>query len=69
MKTTNDTYGHKAGDSLIKNVAVSIQESVKGSGNIFRIGGDEFIAILDNATEDDVKIIINNWKNAWNQEM
>ncbi len=62
LKTTNDTYGHKAGDSLIKNVAVSIQESVKSSGNIFRIGGDEFIAVLDNATEDDVKIIINNWK-------
>lgn len=62
LKTINDTYGHKAGDSLIKNVAISIQESVKSSGNIFRIGGDEFIAVLDNATEDDVKIIINNWK-------
>ena len=62
LKATNDTYGHKAGDSLSKTVAVSMEESVNGSGNIFRIGVDEFIEVLDNVTEEDVKKIINNWK-------
>lgn len=62
LKATNDTYGHRAGDRLIKNVAISIEESVNDSGNIFRIGGDEFIAVLENVIEEDVKIVVNHWK-------
>ncbi len=43
LKLTNDTYGHKRGDELIMAVANRLVE-VFGQKNVFRVGGDEFIA-------------------------
>lgn len=46
LKRVNDTYGHSAGDSLIK-AAASCISSVFGSyGNCYRMGGDEFAVII-----------------------
>lgn len=45
LKETNDTYGHSAGDTLLKSIA---SEIVREFGNDFyRIGGDEFLLVLD----------------------
>lgn len=46
LKKTNDELGHDAGDELIKGVAECMLLSAGSSGNIYRIGGDEFAAIL-----------------------
>ncbi len=43
LKMENDLHGHDAGDRLIKTVADKLVE-VFGIGNVFRVGGDEFIA-------------------------
>ena len=45
LKHINDEYGHKAGDSYIKGCCHMICEAFKHSP-VFRIGGDEFVAIL-----------------------
>lgn len=45
LKETNDTYGHDAGDKLIVAAARVISDVFKRSP-VFRIGGDEFLAIL-----------------------
>ena len=45
LKNTNDTYGHDAGDKLIVTAANVISNVFKRSP-VFRIGGDEFLAIL-----------------------
>lgn len=45
LKYVNDTHGHSAGDELILGAARVI-EKVFGMGNCYRIGGDEFAAIL-----------------------
>ncbi len=45
LKITNDTYGHEAGDKLIKTVA-DMLKTVYGERKCFRIGGDEFAGIL-----------------------
>jgi diguanylate cyclase (GGDEF)-like protein len=45
LKETNDTYGHDAGDKLIATAAKVISDIFKRSP-VFRIGGDEFLAIL-----------------------
>lgn len=45
LKVTNDTKGHEAGDELIKNACTLICKQFKHSP-VFRIGGDEFVAIL-----------------------
>ena len=45
LKETNDTYGHDVGDKLIVTAAKVISDVLKRSP-VFRIGGDEFLAIL-----------------------
>lgn len=46
LKTTNDTYGHDAGDELIDGAARCMRFSFGNYGKIYRIGGDEFVAII-----------------------
>ncbi|SFA96960.1 diguanylate cyclase (GGDEF) domain-containing protein [Acetitomaculum ruminis DSM 5522] len=46
LKGTNDALGHAAGDELIIATAKCIKEVVNNKGNIYRIGGDEFVAIF-----------------------
>ena len=45
MKYINDTYGHHAGDQAIALTAKCIREVFGGSGDCYRIGGDEFCVI------------------------
>ncbi|MBR5933550.1 MAG: diguanylate cyclase [Treponema sp.] len=47
LKRVNDTKGHKAGDELIVAAAQCILKTFSPYGSCFRIGGDEFVAILD----------------------
>lgn len=55
FKNINDTYGHPAGDYLIKSVANAVASIIKKSDVVARIGGDEFAVILTNTTYDQVK--------------
>lgn len=51
LKNTNDQYGHEAGDELIKGTARVIDEIYGERGQCFRIGGDEFVVIIDASQE------------------
>ena len=46
LRTTNDLYGHLAGDALLKSVSSAIAASVRSGDLVGRFGGDEFIVIL-----------------------
>lgn len=46
LKKTNDSLGHEKGDELIGAVASSIKDAVESKGKVFRLGGDEFIAVV-----------------------
>lgn len=46
FKKINDTFGHETGDSVLKEVSKSLA-SVLGKENVARIGGEEFIAVVD----------------------
>jgi diguanylate cyclase (GGDEF)-like protein len=52
LKRINDTIGHAAGDELIKTASRMINEHFGEYGKCFRIGGDEFVAVLDKPIND-----------------
>ncbi len=46
FKSFNDNFGHQIGDQVLKLVARTIKESVKGRDIVVRFGGEEFVALL-----------------------
>jgi diguanylate cyclase len=48
LKLTNDSFGHEAGDQLIKRTADILKQSFRTDDILCRYGGDEFVAILPN---------------------
>lgn len=48
FKSINDTYGHEAGDMVLKMVARRLQASVRDSDTVARLSGDEFVLVLVN---------------------
>jgi diguanylate cyclase (GGDEF)-like protein len=48
FKQINDTHGHKCGDDILINFANQMKLELRSGQELFRIGGDEFIIILEN---------------------
>lgn len=48
FKNINDTYGHAAGDEVLREFAARMQKQVRSYDLVARLGGEEFVAILPN---------------------
>lgn len=57
LKKVNDTYGHSEGDRHILAAASVLRESFGQYGKVYRVGGDEFIAVLDSGNCDQEYIL------------
>ena len=70
LKEANDNEGHTAGDRLLRKAAEVIAEcfGTDGAANCYRIGGDEFAAILRGCDEAEVKKRIESFEQATKRE-
>ena len=56
FKTINDTLGHKVGDAYLQAVAKMLQQSVRKHDHVIRLGGDEFMILLNALDSPDVAL-------------
>ncbi len=54
LKITNDRYGHAEGDSLIEKMSAALYEQSDGRCRVYRVGGDEFLMVIDNPLPDEM---------------
>jgi diguanylate cyclase (GGDEF)-like protein len=58
FKQVNDTYGHGAGDSLLKAFADRLSRATRGSDASARYGGDEFLVVLPECKPENVQHVL-----------
>jgi diguanylate cyclase (GGDEF)-like protein len=58
FKLVNDQHGHLTGDQVLARVAAALQSSVRLADSVFRIGGDEFAAILPETTVEQMTPVL-----------
>ena len=61
LKRVNDELGHAAGDEMIRVAAAILRTAVRGSDVLCRMGGDEFIAVLDDCTAAAAARVVARW--------
>jgi diguanylate cyclase (GGDEF)-like protein len=59
FKAINDTYGHDAGDEILKEISSRIKRIIRTEDNIFRYGGEEFVVILPETDEKSAAMLAN----------
>jgi diguanylate cyclase (GGDEF)-like protein len=50
FKAVNDEYGHTRGDQVLKSVAALIRSELREGDSLFRLGGEEFLVLLEGST-------------------
>jgi diguanylate cyclase (GGDEF)-like protein len=58
FKAFNDTYGHPAGDTLLRETGQAFENSVRRGDLIARYGGEEFSLLLPNCTLSDAEVLL-----------
>ena len=59
FKKVNDTYGHKAGDKVLKTIAQLMAQRIRNTDFMARIGGEEFAMLLPGTKEEETLRLVN----------
>jgi diguanylate cyclase len=68
FKSVNDTWGHQVGDLVLRHVAQTLQQSVRGQDYVARYGGEEFAVILQRTNADSAVTVSDNIRHALARE-
>jgi diguanylate cyclase (GGDEF)-like protein len=69
FKQINDSFGHGAGDAMLKHVAMLLTRTVRATDYIARLGGDEFAVIFTNTASEACKPILGKLRRLFNGSM
>ena len=58
FKPVNDTFGHDAGDFLLREVALRMQAATRANDTVARFGGDEFVLLLADLVDPDEHMLV-----------
>ena len=58
FKAINDRHGHPAGDAVLRAFADLAQAHLRDTDELFRVGGEEFVALLPTTSEDDAHAVL-----------
>jgi diguanylate cyclase (GGDEF)-like protein len=64
FKTINDSHGHLVGDEILLLVSQIMKRSFRGADQLFRFGGEEFVVVLDQASDAGARIAIERLRTA-----
>jgi diguanylate cyclase (GGDEF)-like protein/putative nucleotidyltransferase with HDIG domain len=59
FKNVNDAFGHHVGDRMLVEVAKVLNRNIRASDVVIRLGGDEFLAIVSQASRQEVSLLAN----------
>ena len=68
LKLINDSFGHKAGDELLKTISRAMRDICKEDQFVSRIGGDEFILMLPKSNKEKAQVLIKEVRKAVNKK-
>jgi diguanylate cyclase (GGDEF)-like protein len=57
FKRVNDRFGHAAGDLVLKQVAQTIEATIRCSDALYRYGGEEFVVVLNGTGRDGARLL------------
>jgi diguanylate cyclase (GGDEF)-like protein len=58
FKRVNDAWGHEVGDHVLRAVAQCLAESVRPQDMVARLGGEEFVLLLDDVQPQDAMVVV-----------
>jgi two-component system, cell cycle response regulator len=62
FKNINDTFGHEAGDTVLRTFAATLKQQTRGSDMCGRLGGDEFLLVISHVKAESIELTINRFR-------